>query len=67
MLVEKDVAVLLPFSTINLCEKACSFYTYLKSKYRNGPNVEYDLRQYLSLSVTNFKALCRSKEAQSSL
>uniref|UniRef100_A0A452GFY1 DUF4371 domain-containing protein n=1 Tax=Gopherus agassizii TaxID=38772 RepID=A0A452GFY1_9SAUR len=42
LLAEKAAAVLLPFSTIYLCEKASSSYARLKTKYRNRLDYSVD-------------------------
>uniref|UniRef100_A0A674JCF8 HAT C-terminal dimerisation domain-containing protein n=1 Tax=Terrapene triunguis TaxID=2587831 RepID=A0A674JCF8_9SAUR len=63
LLAEKAAAVLLPFSTTYLCEKAFSSYAHLKTKYRNRLDAEPDLRLYLSPRVPDFKELCRAKQA----
>uniref|UniRef100_A0A8C3FIZ9 Uncharacterized protein n=1 Tax=Chrysemys picta bellii TaxID=8478 RepID=A0A8C3FIZ9_CHRPI len=65
-LAEKAAAVLLPFSTTYLCEKAFSSYAHLKTKYRNRLDAEPDLRLYLSPVVPDFQELCRAKQVNPS-
>ncbi|XP_074980743.1 zinc finger BED domain-containing protein 5-like [Caretta caretta] len=66
LLAEIAAAVLLPFSTTYLCEKAFSSYAHLKTKYRNRLDAEPDLKLYLSPVVPDFQELCRAKQVHPS-
>ena len=61
-LVEKALAVLLPFSTIYLCKAGFSSLVYLKNKYRNRlETVENELRVVLSNRQPRYKKLVDMK------
>ena len=66
LLSDKAVAVLLPFATTYLCEKAFSAVTSMKTKYRARLNIEHDIRVCLSSLEPRLNLLCSEKQAQGS-
>ncbi|CAM4642482.1 unnamed protein product [Lepidochelys olivacea] len=66
LLAEKAAAVLLPFSTTYLCEKAFFSFAHLKTKYKNRLDTETDPRLYLCPVVPDLQELCRVKQVHPS-
>jgi hypothetical protein len=62
LLGEKPIAVLLPLSTMYLCESIFYVCTY-ENQIQKETNVEPDPTLYLSPVVPDFQALCRSNQA----
>ncbi|XP_068209209.1 protein FAM200C-like [Palaemon carinicauda] len=56
--------VLVPYTTTYLCEIGFSVLLYLKSKWRNRPDVSDDMRVALSATVPRFDALIAGKQQQ---
>lgn len=55
------IKIILPFSTMYLCESGFSSLVQLKSKQKNRLDIEHDLRVALSTITPDFETLIRSK------
>ncbi|XP_062254936.1 zinc finger BED domain-containing protein 5 [Platichthys flesus] len=58
----KAMRVLIPFTSIYLCECGFSALTLIKNKYRSRLQVQDDLRLFLSSVQPRIEQLCASKE-----
>ncbi|KAL1261275.1 hypothetical protein QQF64_006540 [Cirrhinus molitorella] len=58
------IKLLLPFTSVYLCEAGFPKLTALKTKYRNRLQVEDDIRLALSNTEPQIPLLCEKKQAQ---
>ena len=58
---KQSIIVLLPFTTIHLCEAGFSYYAATKTKCRNRLDATLDVRIQLSTIVPDIKKICTMK------
>ncbi|GFX19034.1 uncharacterized protein TNCV_323381 [Trichonephila clavipes] len=62
----KAFRILLPFSTLYLCQTGFSAVAALKTRYRSQLNIEKELRVSISNIKPSFENLCSARQAHGS-